>query len=191
MKKIIIITIILGVAGSVYYFGFGRGDEIGNLTKNEQDQENKESPDNAEEISEQVFAEPVEFSSLKNNYSGNNFSFKYPDGFKALSNMIEDGSIVTVENSKGSGFQIFSSVFDESGPITPERIMEDIPDIVINDPKNAQLDSVQALVFTGYDEVFGDTFEVWVVNKGQLYQIVGPKTAEKLITETLETWSWK
>ena len=183
MKKLFITIIVLAIGFLVYYFSFGEPNSSPAI-----------SP--LPEISlsmEAVFAEPIVYTSLKNNYSGDNFSFKYPDGFKALSNMVaeDEGEVVTIENNKGSGFQIFVSVFDEPGPITPEKIQEDLPEAVINDPKNAQLDSSKALVFNGYDDVFGDTFEVWVINKGRLYQIVGPKTATKLITETLETWNWK
>ena len=142
-----------------------------------------------------VFAEPVVFGQLKELYSGDGFSFKYSSGYKVTSVPAElDGvstETVTIENENGSGFQIFIIDWDESGSITPERIWQDLPDAEINDPKNADLDGSKTLVFNGYDEDMGETFEAWTVHGGKLYQIVGPKTAEELIIETLEKWEWK
>lgn len=146
-----------------------------------------------------IFREPITYSSLKESYSHTNFSFKYPDDFKIYSTPVETGpapsgvkgEMVTVENAKGSGFQIFIMAWDEPGPITPERIWQDEPDADVVDPKNADLDGAKTLVFNGYDPDMGETFEAWVVRKGKLYQITGPKVAEQLIIETLETWTWK
>lgn len=201
MKKLLILSIIVIVAGVVLYFGMSgkKLSQISNLgsspTESQTEgQEEKLAPVEPNEI----FAEPVVYGALKESYSGQNFSFKYPDGFKVSSVPASqpspsevEGEIITLENNKGNGFQIFAMSFDEPGPITPERIWRDQPDAEINDPKNAQLDDLKALVFNGYDEDLGETFEAWAVYKNKLYQISGPKTAEKLITETLETWRWK
>ncbi len=198
MKKFIIIAVVVVIAGSVVYFRFGGKEKLNQIVNPEaspadsadQEQLSPDEPD-------KVFSEPVTFSSLTQVYSGTNFSFKYSAGFKATLVPATQpdsgvaGEVVTVENSKGSGFQVFSMPFNESGPITPERIKKDQPDADVLEPKNAQLDGVQALVFYGYNGDMGETFEVWAVRKGKLYQIAGPKTAEDLIIKTLETWDWK
>ncbi|MDO8496472.1 MAG: hypothetical protein Q7S43_03385 [bacterium] len=191
MKKLFISFIIIGL-GLVFYFGFNGKDKLANITADSLS--DQLPPDQKENVVEpdKIFAEPVEYGSLKESYSGQDFSFKYPDGFKVSSNPVNSiQEIVTVENKKGSGFQIFLLAFDESGPITPERIHKDLPDAEINDPKDADLDGEKTLVFNGYDQDMGETFEAWVIYKDKLYQIAGPKTARKLITETLETWRWK
>jgi len=190
VKKILIFLIIISI-GLVAYFGYYKGSGQtgidGQLNEEEMLAKNIEldaSPD-------AVFAEPVTFSSLNKEYTHQGFSFKYPDGFNVFSAQIGGGELITVENKKGSGFQIFIIPFDEKGPITPERIWKDEPDAEVTDPKNAELDGVKTLAFYGYNGDIGDTFEVWPIYKGRLYQIMGPKTAEKLIIETLETWRWQ
>lgn len=140
-----------------------------------------------------VFTEPVTFNQLAKTYdSASYFSFRYPENFRIspvqTSNQEE---IITIENAGGSGFQISIMPFDETGPITPERIWRDIPDAEIKNPQWADLDSVQTLVFEGDDPDLGATFEIWTVNKGRLFQVMGPITAKDLIIATLETWRWK
>lgn len=192
IKKLLIITTIAIGLGIVFYSGFDGKDKLANITADSSS--DQLSPDQQENVVEpdKVFMEPVVFGSLKQEYTSSDFSFKYSDGFKVLSNQINIAQeIVSIENGKGSGFQIFILSFDESSPITPERIRKDLPDMQINDPKNADLDGAKTLVFNGYDDDMGETFEAWVVYKGKLHQITGPKTAEKLITQTLETWTWR
>lgn len=116
------------------------------------------------------------------------FSLRTPEGYKLFS---PSENIFTIENSDGRGFQIFVSPFDEPGPITAERIRQDEPDAVIDQPGQAKLDGAMSFVFYGHDEDLGDTFEVWTVAGGKLYQIMGKKSDEKLITETINTWKWK
>ncbi len=181
------------IAGIALYFGLNDKDSLTRL--NLVNVMPSVTPAEGQEAvieSDPVFAQPLIYGQLKQLYSGQNYSFKYPDGFKVSPSPVGDlEEIVTIENSKGSGFQIFILAFDESGPITPERIQQDLPDAEINDPKNADLDGAKTLVFNGYDEDMGETFESWTVHKGKLYQISGPKTAERLVIETLETWEWK
>ena len=188
MKKLIIAVVVV-VAGAGLYFSLGKTSLRSDL--NEVLESNSPGPSFGSAGEADVFAEPVEFTSLKQTYSGTGFSIKYPDGFKVSSNPVSaTEEIVTVENPKGSGFQVFIMLWDEPDPITPERIWQDIPDADVLEPKNAELDGAKTLVFYGYNEDMGETFEAWAVYKGKLYQIAGPKTAEELITKTLETWSW-
>ena len=115
------------------------------------------------------------------------FTVKYPEGYKVYSTAPD---VITVENEAGQGFQIAVTAFDESGPITPERIQQDLPDAEINEPGLAKLDGEQTLVFYGYDEDIGETFEAWVVHNGKLYQIMSAKSDENMLESLLDTWKW-
>jgi len=189
MRKFLILAVVLVVAGLAGYFGYFN-KQMAQITPSEETSPEGEEELPPVEVSE-VFKEPVTYGELKQSYSGQGFSFKYSDGFKVSSSEVEDGQMVTIENEKGSGFQLFIISFDESGMVMPQRIQQDLPDIVIKDPKNAQLDGTATIVFNSYNDDFGDTFEAWVNHKGKLYQISGPRTAEQLIAETLETWDWR
>lgn len=97
---------------------------------------------------------------------------------------------VPSEASAQEGFQIFVIPFDEEGPITPERILLDV-DIEINNPKYISLDGVQALAFNSADEGFGTTFEVWVIQRGKLYQVMTYGSFETKLLEILTNWRFK
>ncbi len=199
MKKLLIVTIIVVVVSAGLYFSFKNKDKITDIASDLEPADSSAENELAPIEPDPIFAEPVTYSSLNQSYAHANFYFKYSSGFKVLSNPVGggpapsevEGEMITIENEKGSGFQIFIMAWDEPGPITPERIWEDMPDMEITDPKNADLDGAKTLVFNGYDGDFGETFEAWVVRQGKLYQISGPKTAQQLIIETLETWEWK
>ena len=99
--------------------------------------------------------------------------------------------IYTIENKDGRGLQITVTHYDEPGPITEERIRQDLPDAEINEPGQAKLDGTLSFLFYGYDEDMGDTFEVWSVHGGKLFQIMAAKSEEKMIENILDTWKWQ
>src|SRR3989344_6249141 len=102
----------------------------------------------------------------------NKFSFKHPAGLKIASNKPDDfQEIITVEKDAQTGFQIFLTPFDEAGPITPERIKRDLPDIEMAGIQYARLGGADAVLFRSNYEGL-DTYEVWVIHADRLYQII-------------------
>jgi hypothetical protein len=191
VRKFIFILIIAVTAGTGLYLGLDGKGRLAQILPSD-DQSTEETTQNLPPlVVSEVFREPVVYGALSQTYSRSDFSFSYPTGFRVNSVPVEGGEMVTIENQDGTGFQIFIIPFDEPGMITPERIRQDLPDAIINEPKVADLDGVRTLVFSGYDEALGDTFEAWAVDGGKLYQISGPETATDLVIETLETWDWK
>jgi hypothetical protein len=142
-----------------------------------------------EEIERQEAANYGIKQGLEKYESGRGFSFWHP-GFKASAVPNNNGELLTFDKGPVS-FQIFIMPFDEPGPITPERIWQDVPDMEINNAREADLDGVETVVFNSYDEALGETFEVWLVYKGRLYQIMTTREQEKLLIEILNTWNWK
>lgn len=122
--------------------------------------------------------------------TGGDFSFKYEEGMKATQNIVEGGEIITVEKDPEHGFQVFTMPLEERGPLTKERIMLDLPDIFIENDRPARLDGVEVLTFNSENEI-GETFEVWAIKNGKLYQIISPRNQEKWLIGVLETWVWK
>lgn len=100
------------------------------------------------------------------------FSFQYPEGFAVSSFEEGGGEMVLAEGGgTGNGFQIFIAPFDELGPITVERIRQDLPDIPIEEPQQTEISGIPALAFVGSDPSAGKTREVWFAENGQLYQV--------------------
>lgn len=146
------------------------------------------------------------------------FSFRYPKDFTLTE--LEDEAGVTVllqkegarpvrsnapeetvdpladqtSNGAREGFQIYISEFDEAGPITPERIKQDLPDMVINSPQQVSIGEVKditALIFLSKHESLGDVREVWFAANGLLYQLTAYADMDNFIGPILETWKFQ
>src|SRR3989344_2393169 len=87
--------------------------------------------------------------------------------------------------------------FDETGPITPERIKKDLPNAVVENPTPTKVGEVDALSFIGQGDGF-KTAEVWFVwppepypNGNYLYQITAKVEDAKLLEGIISTWSFQ
>ena len=119
------------------------------------------------------------------------FSFALPPGFSARAFGDEGGDAVLVEGqSPGESFQIFLTPFDESGPITPERILEDIPGLVVLDPQRATIGGADTLVFFSEDPSLGKLREVWFSQGGYLYQITASAAFDEELSKIMATLSF-
>ncbi len=136
---------------------------------------------------------PVDQSSLTQEYRSADygFSFKYPEGFSASELDDDSGYVVLVQKSgEREGFQIFISEFDEEGPITPERIKQDLPDTVVSSPLQVLIGEkkdIPALIFLSKHESLGDVREVWFSVNGLLYQLTAYADMDNFIGPILET----
>jgi hypothetical protein len=70
------------------------------------------------------------------------------------------------------GFQIVVDPSDEVDPITKERILKDLPSLVIDNPWEFFIaGDIPALRFESNDPTLGDTREIWFIHDGNLYRI--------------------
>jgi len=149
---------------------------------------------------------PSEEDSANNFYTDSQykFSFQYPKDFTATKfSDQEDTSTILVQYREqseqvstninkypdNSGFQIFIALFDESGPITKERVLQDLPDLTIKNAEQRVLkNGAPALIFFSEEASLGETREIWFINNGYLYQITATKEIDSLVAAILETW---
>lgn len=129
-----------------------------------------------------------------------NFSFRHPDGFSTSSLSDENGETVLVRGwSDQESFQIYITPFDEPfdpapggpGPITPERIREDIPDMVIEQARELEIAGVKMLAFLSGESSAGRTREVWFAHGPHLYQITAYPEFDRGLAEILMTWVFR
>ena len=126
------------------------------------------------------------------------FSFFYPENFSVGAFSDEEGTkTILVQNAEeGVGVQIFISAFDEDIVLNADRIKKELPDIAMSDVKNIVLGGlaskydVQAVSFKTGTAGADESREVWLVAKGNLYQISIPIQSEKLISDIITTWQW-
>lgn len=117
------------------------------------------------------------------------FSFDYPADWSAEA-FAEDGEgeIVAVQNAE-TGILIFIYPFNESGPITKERVLRDVPDMKIQNEIQLKLgNGIDAFGFDSSERDIGPTKEVWFVCGGFLYQIAAAEGSGETLSKMAETW---
>lgn len=120
------------------------------------------------------------------------FSFRYPDALHIGGNMTSSDGVTTIlvqDAVQHIGFQIYITPFTDSDPvITAARIAQSLPDLVIRDAQAVQVGDSQGLSFLTKDASFGESRQVWVVYKGNLYQISTYDAQGALLEKVLATW---
>jgi hypothetical protein len=117
------------------------------------------------------------------------FSVKYPGDLPPRETH-DRGYAMTVSfqaEAGGPGFQIYVTPFNGT-KITEERFLMDAPSGVRNDQTETSVDGVQALAFHGFDADMGQTYEVWFIKGGFLYEVSTYKEIEPGLNEVLSTW---
>ena len=118
------------------------------------------------------------------------YAISLPEGFNKTSNN-EDGIFIdTYEKNDKEGFQVFIMPFDEEGPLTPERVLIDL-DITLEKPEYVSIGGIEALGFNSKGELVGDTYEVWAVQNGRLFQITTYATYRTQLLGILGSWKFQ
>jgi hypothetical protein len=96
----------------------------------------------------------------------------------------------TFENfDTAHGFQIF--VVPYAGTqISDQRFKKDEPSGVREDLTSVTVGGVPAAAFYSHDPNLGDTYEVWFIHGGYLYEITTLKALESNMQERLATWEF-
>ncbi len=131
-------------------------------------------------------------------HPGYGFSFEYPKDWNVSSFSEGEGETILVQSSE-TGVQIYISPFDEpETALTKERILKDIPEMVINNDQPIKFAGLSALRFDSVSQSGQNTREVWFAHNGFLYQIsfalrsLGEAGAvvgsEEVLNKMIETW---
>ncbi|OGZ43464.1 MAG: hypothetical protein A3C84_01935 [Candidatus Ryanbacteria bacterium RIFCSPHIGHO2_02_FULL_48_12] len=123
------------------------------------------------------------------------FALEYPRDLATSSfQEIEETMTYLFEGTDAkSGFQIFVSPFDEEGPVTKERIRQDLPDLEVENLLEVIVtkQKIHATVFDSKDQAGAPTKEVWLVQGGYLYQVTAPREYEKALIEMFASWDFQ
>jgi len=122
------------------------------------------------------------------------FSLRYPSALKVSSFRAPDdsGDIVLISgDATSTGMQISIAPFDEDLQVlTPARIKQDLPDLVIIDPQDVTLGSMgKGVAFLDGSAATAHR-QVWFVANKQLYQITAPVSFDSTMKEILNTWTF-
>src|SRR3989338_3330327 len=198
--KIFAAIIVVILAGGVVYY-FAKNQNLALRTWNLEFWQSSNNQAPSSDIPSSNNQAPSSNNQYKNDQFG--FSFGYPEGFN-ISDFDDGGgkiilvknvgssvsNISNISNNSEEGFQIFIAAFDEPGPITKERILKDIPDMVISNEKEILVGGERALSFTSQDDLGNETQETWLVHSGNLYQISVFPSFEKELLKIIKTWKF-
>lgn len=125
------------------------------------------------------------------------FSILYPDDL-VLKEIGEGGygATFTFTHPKGkSGFQIFVVPYSEP-QVSEEQFEKDIPSGVRTDVKDIAVDvsakggGALGASFYSVDSSLGDTFEIWFVKDGFLYEVTTVREFESWLNEVMKSWKF-
>lgn len=121
------------------------------------------------------------------------YSFRYPSEFKIGSFDEGEGYVLLGQNeATKEWFQFFITEFDESEPLTVERIKKDLPNLMIENPVNiviGQEKNISALLFSSKNQA-GQTREVWFSSGGYLFQASTVDGGDGLIGPILDSFAF-
>jgi len=188
-KTTIIITVVVALLSGAIIF----------LSLNKKSTQQPNGEENLGNISgqEQTYTVTPSKEDEKNNVytdSQYGFSFQYPKSFTAtkFSDQEQTATILVQGEGGKTGFQIFIAPFDEPGPITKERILQDLPDMKITNAENRVLkNGIPALIFFSEETSLGKTREIWFIKNGYLYQITATKEIDSLVAQIVATWKFE
>jgi len=187
MKKLLIIAIVLAVLGGLAYL-FSP-----NSLFSTPDASSTDSAVNSAALTKEY----------KNDTYG--FSLKMPEDFTAteIPDELSGGATLVLQNKSGDGIQIIISPFDEDTgqgyTLTKERILQDIPDMQIQDEQVVEIGpstgsgqvTYKGIAFLSDDEVFGgESRAVWFIFGGSLYQINTYARLDGLLQNIFSTWNF-
>lgn len=149
--------------------------------------EEQDSAELREEIASVIENESIEYQTHTS--SNKFFSFDYPSDFSAAEFLEGDEAVVLLRTRTGrTFFQMRVAEFDEPGPITAERIREDIPDLVIENAQSVFIGGGQIMALLFNSEGEGQkTREVWFVGGGLLFQVSAQPNGDAVLGPILES----
>jgi hypothetical protein len=120
-------------------------------------------------------------------------SLLYPS-FLKVGEHAEAGNAITltfedIQPKTIQGFQVFIVPFSGS-QITEERFKEDNPSGVRNNLKNISVDGATGASFYSNDYILGDTYEVWFLRNGYLYEVNTFKESAAWLDAIVQTWKF-
>ncbi len=185
-KKLIVIAcgmVCLAAAGGAWWYFFSGGDEVTTY-----------DPAHVEPVvgspTPPPRAVPPGYYEYRNIFF--RLSLLYPKDGITITERKGEGTTLTVlfeEKSTKRVFQIYILPYGEE-KISKERFLLDAPSGVMASSTTMTLDGVTAGAFYGQDAEVGETREVWVVNKGFLYEATAAKKDGEWMESMLTSWEF-
>lgn len=140
-------------------------------------------------IFESLRVPPVGFKEYRSEQY--DFSLFYPESMN-VALFDEGGGAATItfeDRDGGKGFQIFMVPYFEK-QVSGEQFLKDLPSGVREDLRDGLVGGAVASFFYSKQSFLGDTYEVWFIQNGYLYEITTVKVLEPWLNTVIQTWNF-
>jgi hypothetical protein len=119
------------------------------------------------------------------------FSLQYPDDLVIDKQYGTDGTLTLAlqDPATNEGFEIYVTPYSET-KVTEARFKLDEPSGTYLDPTTVVIAGTPAAMFYGYNPIVGDTFEVWFIKNGLLYEVATYKQLDSWLGDIMQTWQF-
>jgi hypothetical protein len=100
-----------------------------------------------------------------------------------------DSTVVLEDTEQGLGFQIFIVPYQED-QVSEAQLKKDLPSGVMEDLHEIVIDGVRANAFYSSNPVLGETYEVWLIHNGFLYELSTHKSLKEWLSAIISTWQF-
>lgn len=105
---------------------------------------------------------------------------EYQEGGKAMT--------ITFQNiEQRVGFQIFVVPYHEQ-QISEERFKKDVPSGIRTNLSDLMIDTVGGASFYSRDVLLGETWEIWFIHNGWLYEVTAPRALDQWFSGIMRNW---
>jgi len=177
---ILLALIILGWV--IFYFNFSN-------TNTKSEDTIAENPASFSEVTKSKTGREVP-SGFKE-YKTNRFKFSilYPEdlNLKEIGEKGVGATFTFTHPKEERGFQIFVVPYTEA-QVSEEQFKKDLPSGIRADLQNITVDGAVGASFHSTDMKLGETFEIWFVKNGFLYEVTTLKALSGWLQEIMKTW---
>jgi len=122
------------------------------------------------------------------------FSLSYPNDLAVKEYDEGDGAqTITFQDvhspEQASGFELFVTPYSGS-QVTQDRFLGDEPSGVRNNVQSVSVDGASGAAFESLNATLGDTYEIWVIHGGFLYELTTLKALAPLLNTVAAAWKF-
>lgn len=119
------------------------------------------------------------------------FSLFFPDNLQVVAtDQAGTALTVTFQNIKTvEGFQVYVVAYGQS-QVSEAQFKRDEPSGVRTNPQNATIAGATAVTFNSKDTRLSDTYEIWFIHGGYLYEVTTLKPLDTWLQGIMQSWQF-
>ena len=189
-RQVAVLVLFVGVVSIVAFFMLRDRDDVSDvaLSPNNNANAQQNATDAAQSSKDSVLPLKQGYMRYRNEVLG--FSVDHPAELPVREKVEGSSLTVSLQGAAGeNGFQIFAVPYGET-TITKERFLYDVPSGVMLDQVDVMVDGSAGVAFYSENTVMGQTYEIWFIRNGYLYEVTTYKELDTWLQEIMGTWTF-